>query len=110
MITHNKNPLFICTAVLMVGVLLFSSSANLLHLIGHKEHSHCKEKNWTHFHQKEANCDVFDFQLTPVLSLENQINTPLAVANFKTIFPPLEDSLFLTETVHYSLRGPPKNA
>lgn len=98
------------TAIFLGVALLFSFSSQALHIFTHKDFTHCTETGTAHFHKLEIGCDVFDFHLTPVLSLVSKITQPALLPNFKTIFPPVEDNLFFTEIFHYSLRGPPKSA
>ncbi len=98
------------TAIFLGFALLFSFSSQALHIFSHGDLVHCTETGPTHFHKLETDCDVFDFQLTPVLTLLVHTFQPQSESNFKTIFPPVEDKVFFTATFHISLRGPPLSA
>lgn len=98
------------TAIFLGVALLFSFSSEALHIFSHNDFEHCTETGTTHFHKTDTSCDVFDFHITPVLSLSSLSLQPQTISNFKTIFPPVEDKLFFTATFHISLRGPPINA
>lgn len=91
----------------MALALLFPFSANALHLLGHGEHTHCTETGTVHFHEKEVDCELCDFHITSVLHFSNNIERNFFSQNYKTIFPPLEDSFLNTTPLHLNLRGPP---
>ncbi|WP_339610570.1 hypothetical protein [uncultured Planktosalinus sp.] len=97
------------TSIFLGVALLFSFSSEALHIFSHSDFNHCTETGTTHLHQLDAECDVFDFHITPVLSLSSHSIQPQTISNFKTIFPPVGDKLFFTATFHISLRGPPKS-
>lgn len=97
------------TSILLVVALLFSFSSEALHIFSHSDFNHCTETGTTHIHQLNAECDVFDFHNTSVLSLSSHSVQPQIITNFKTIFPPVEAKFFFTATFHISLRGPPKS-
>jgi len=98
------------TAILLGVALLFSFSSEALHIFSHSDFEHCTETGTTHLHQLNTECDVFDFHITPVLSLSTSGIQSQTISNFKTIFPPVEDKLFFIATIHINLRGPPKSA
>ena len=98
------------TAIFLGIALLFSFSSQALHIFSHSDIIHCTEIGTTHYHKLETDCDVFDFQLTPVLTLLDHTFQPQSESNFKTIFPPVEDRVFFTASLHISLRGPPLSA
>lgn len=96
-------------SITMVLALLFPFSINALHLFSHGDHDHCTETGTTHFHQKEFDCELCDFHLTSVLHFSTGTEINIIDSNFKTIFPPLEETFFDTTTLHFNLRGPPVN-
>lgn len=98
------------TAIFLGVALLFSFSSQALHIFSHSDFEHCTETGTTHFHKLETGCDIFDFHITPVLSLSNHSIQPQIISNFKTIFPPVEDKITFTSTFQINLRGPPKSA
>ena len=103
----NTNPTLKLTAYSLVVALLFSFSAEALHLFSHSDHIHCTETGTTHFHQMDMECEIFDFHLTPVLSFFETIHKPQFISNFKTIFPPVEEFYLDNLPFQYNLRGPP---
>lgn len=93
----------------MTLALLFPFSVNALHIFSHDGHEHCTETGTVHFHEKELDCELCDFHLTSVLHFAAGSEITIFSSNFKTIFPPIEETFFNTTTLHFNLRGPPVN-
>lgn len=108
-VSKNTNPTLKLTAYSLVVALMFSFSAEALHLFSHSDHIHCTETGTTHFHQMDMECEIFDFHLTPVLSFFETIHKPQFISNFKTIFPPVEENLSNKTAFQVQLRGPPRS-
>lgn len=95
------------SATLLALALLFPFTTEALHILNHHGHEHCTENSITHFHQHEFDCEIFDFHLTPVISLSNDFPKPPVFSNFKTIFPPAGDFYLDNLSFQINLRGPP---
>ncbi len=98
------------TAMILALVLLFPFTSEALHFFTHHGHEHCTDKTTTHFHQHNFECEIFDFNLSPVFSIQENPLKPVITANFKTIFPPVEESFLDRVYFQIKLRGPPQGA
>lgn len=106
----ETNKSFKLTAMLLSLALLFPFTSEALHLFSHDGHEHCTDTSTTHFHQHNFECEIFDFNLTPVFSIQEIPLKPAITANFKTIFPPVEESFLDKVYFQIKLRGPPQSA
>lgn len=103
----NTNKPFKISAILLALALIFPFTTEALHIINHHNHEHCTENSSTHFHKHEYECDIFDFHLSTIVSLNDDYLAPPITLNFKTIFPPNEESHLENLSLHIKLRGPP---
>src|SRR5690606_16953101 len=98
---------FKLSAVLLALALLFPFTTEALHILNHHGHEHCTENTTTHFHKHQYECEIFDFHITTVVSIQSDNLKPPVFSNFKTIFPPVEEFYLDNVSFQYHLRGPP---
>lgn len=107
LVNRNTKKYYKFTAYILVVALLFSFSAEALHLSSHNDHVHCTEHATTHFHQDEIKCDIFDFKFSAAATFLALEIKPTVLNNFS-----LEESNY--QFFFYQLsannnfnRGPP---
>lgn len=55
--------------ILFASLLLFPSAVKLAHSFTNHQHVYCDHFSDSHFHEKALDCDLFQFQQTPLVSL-----------------------------------------
>lgn len=103
---ETKKP-FKFSAIVLALALLFPFTTEALHILNHHGHEHCTDTSTTHFHKHDLECEIFDFHLTTVVSINNDNLKQPVFSNFKTIFPPTEEFFLDKVSFQVQLRGPP---
>lgn len=108
MIYNEQNILKRIVIVVLSLALLLPSIVKFTHTLSNHEHEVCLEKNQTHFHHLDLDCDFYKFkiqnehlsQLVDNIVFSNEVNHKIISLNY----------LFLSdnERLHLSLRGPPQ--
>lgn len=89
------------------ALLLFPSSVKLAHFFANHQHIYCDHYTDSHFHQKNADCDLFQFQQVPVVSLDFLSFEPYSeeIKSGKPVSP--YNFLSDYQKLCFELRGPP---
>lgn len=103
----ETNKSFKLTAILLALALLFPFTSEALHHFSHQDHEHCTDNTTTHFHKHDFECEIFDFHLTPISEVSIDLSESPKNANYKTIFPPVEEFYLEKISFQIKLRGPP---
>jgi hypothetical protein len=98
---------FKLSAVLLALALLFPFTSQALHFISDHAHEQCTDKSVTHFHQHEYDCEIFDFQLSPISAFSANEKEGIVENNFELSFPQPEVVYINFRTNIIGLRGPP---
>ncbi|MGS2726091.1 hypothetical protein ACU8DI_05740 [Psychroserpens sp. BH13MA-6] len=96
--------------VILALTLLLPSVVKFSHVFSHHDHVVCLEKNQTHFHNLDLDCEFYKFKLQQQTTFP-PVNYELSLAenNHKDLNPYYA---FLSDyqSLHFSLRGPPYNS
>lgn len=93
--------------LLFVGLLSFPSALDFLHVLSEHQHESCNHYSEAHFHEKNLDCNIFEFQ-------QRAFSSPEIITY--TLFVPKADTSVQTEVYQFlstyqqlpfSLRGPP---
>lgn len=93
--------------ILFASLLLFPSAVKLAHFFANHQHIYCDHYTDSHFHQKALDCDLFQFQQTPLLSLDLFSFEPFREEITNTGFLPIYCFLSEYQKLPFALRGPP---
>ncbi|WP_460219007.1 hypothetical protein [Psychroserpens sp. MEBiC05023] len=97
--------------LLLAFTLLLPSAVKLSHALAHNhEHEVCLEKNQTHFHNIDFDCDFYKFKIQTESTISTTNYDLFSIEdNHKSTFTYYS---FLSEyqRLHFSLRGPPINS
>ena len=94
--------------VLFASLIVFPSAVELAHVFSEHQHNYCNHYADSHFHEKNIDCELFDFQKTPFdypvlfsYSLINpEVSTLVETGNYHF--------LSSSRKLSFSLRAPPE--
>lgn len=105
----ETNKSFKLTAILLALALLFPFTSEALHHFSHQDHEHCTDNTTTHFHKHDFECEIFDFQLSPITTFLAEINENLIENNFRIVAFHSDSKISNFKIDNTTLRGPPQS-
>lgn len=92
---------------LFAGLIIFPSAVDFAHVFTGHQHDFCNHYADSHFHEKNLDCELFDFQKTPLAYpglysytlLNPEVNTEVKEKNYTL--------LSNNRKLSFSLRAPP---
>ena len=97
-------------ALTLCLVVAFPSILSLQHALDQHDHKSCENPTAVHFHEKQIDCSLYKFQLSPIIAVtpvDFEVNDIVVyqTASFNSTSIQVERSLAL-----WHLRGPPSDS
>ncbi|MGB0980661.1 MAG: hypothetical protein ACPGUH_01045 [Winogradskyella sp.] len=106
-VKRNIKPTYKITAALVAALIVLPVVVKFAHAFTHQNHYICFEKQTTHFHSKDLDCDFYKFKLNTKHLAFNKVKTP---KNKSTNYKIYSTNYYFKPTfskLQFSLRAPP---